>query len=420
MKIICVNLEHQNSKTMEDPKEKELIKLQKELSDLRKKYNNALLNEHNLQSSQAIFLRNLSQNIRIPMNGVMGMLDVLRMTKLDAEQKDYVNLVANYSDNLLSIINDILDYSNLMNSTFQLEADYFNISKLADEIKELLHFKVEGKGLNFIIKIDDQIPEFLYADKDRIKQVLINLLNNAIRHTKEGEIRLNIEQLNHKDKNTVVKFSIADTGFGIEEGLIRILKKELNSEGLITKLSLNGVGLGLAISQSLLKLMDSHLSFDTELGKGSNFWFTLSIATRHKNRSGVYNETIPGKRSLKILLVEDNMLNQKFAKVTLDKQGHFLDIAKNGKVAIEKFKTETYDLILMDIQMPIMNGIEATKEIRRIENKKSTEPIKIIAITAFALDNNREACINAGMDDFLAKPFKPNQLIRMINEIKFI
>ncbi|MCD6180621.1 MAG: response regulator [Bacteroidales bacterium] len=405
---------------MEDPKEKELIKLQKELSDLRKKYNNALLNEHNLQSSQAIFLRNLSQNIRIPMNGVMGMLDVLRMTKLDAEQKDYVNLVANYSDNLLSIINDILDYSNLMNSTFQLEADYFEISKLADEIKELLHFKVKGKGLNFIIKIDDQIPEFLYADKGRIKQVLINLLNNAIRHTKEGEIRLNIEQLNHKDKNSVVKFSIADTGFGIEEGLVRILKKELNSEGLITKLSLNGVGLGLAISQSLLKLMDSHLSFDTELGKGSNFWFTLSIATRHKNRSGVYNETIPGKRSLKILLVEDNMLNQKFAKVTLDKQGHFLDIAKNGKVAIEKFKTETYDLILMDIQMPIMNGIEATKEIRRIENKKSTEPIKIIAITAFALDNNREACINAGMDDFLAKPFKPNQLIRMINEIKFI
>ncbi len=405
---------------MGDTKESELNQVKAELEELRGKYDKIIQNEHQLQSSQAIFLRNLSQNIRIPMNGVMGMLDVIRMTKLDAEQKDYVSLVANYSDNLLSIINDILDYSNLMNNSFQLEADYFEIGKLVDEVKELLRYKIEGKGLNFVINIDDQIPEFLYADKARIKQILVNLLNNSIRHTREGEITLSIDQLNQKDKNTILKFNIADTGFGIENGLIRTLKKELNSEELITKLSLNGVGLGLAISQSLLKLMNTHLSFESELDKGSDFWFTLSIATRHKNRSGVYNKTIPGKRSLKILLVEDNMLNQKFAKVTLSQQGHFLDIAENGKVAVEKFKAETYDLILMDIQMPIMNGIEATEKIRRIEKEKNLEPIKIIAITAFALDNNRDKCINAGMDNFLAKPFKPNQLIRMIDEIKFV
>lgn len=405
---------------MEGTREDELNQLKNELAELRGEYDKIIQNEHDLQSSQAIFLRNLSQNIRIPMNGVMGMLDVIRMTKLDAEQKDYVSLVANYSDNLLSIINDILDYSNLMNNSFQLEADYFEIEKLVDEVKELLRYKIEGKGLDFVIKIDGQIPEFLYADKARIKQILVNLLNNAIRHTREGEIRLSIDQLNQKDKNSVIKFSIVDTGFGIEEGLIRTLKKELNSEGLITKLSLNGVGLGLAISQSLLKLMDTHLSFESEPDKGSNFWFTLSIATRHKNRSGVYNETIPGKRSLKILLVEDNMLNQKFAKVTLTQQGHFLDIAENGKVAIEKFKADTYDLILMDIQMPIMNGIEAAEEIRRIEKEQNQEPIKIIAITAFALDNKREECLSSGMDNFLAKPFKPKELIQMIDEIKFV
>lgn len=405
---------------MEGAREDELNQLKNELAELRGEYDKIIQNEHDLQSSQAIFLRNLSQNIRIPMNGVMGMLDVIRMTKLDAEQKDYVSLVANYSDNLLSIINDILDYSNLMNNSFQLEADYFEIEKLVDEVKELLRYKIEGKGLDFVIKIDGQIPEFLYADKARIKQILVNLLNNAIRHTREGEIRLSIDQLNQKDKNSVIKFSIVDTGFGIEEGLIRTLKKELNSEGLITKLSLNGVGLGLAISQSLLKLMDTHLSFESEPDKGSNFWFTLSIATRHKNRSGVYNEAIPGKRSLKILLVEDNMLNQKFAKVTLTQQGHFLDIAENGKVAIEKFKADTYDLILMDIQMPIMNGIEAAEEIRRIEKEQNQEPIKIIAITAFALDNKREECLSSGMDNFLAKPFKPKELIQMIDEIKFV
>lgn len=409
-----------NAKIMEDTRDNDLIQLQNELKDLRRKYDKVIQEEHNLQSSQAIFLRNLSQNIRIPMNGVMGMLDVLRMTKLDAEQKDYVSLVANYSDNLLSIINDILDYSSLMNHSFQLEAEYFEIDKLVDEIKDLLHYKVKGKGIELVIKVDEQIPEFLFADKARIKQVLINLLNNAIRHTREGEVRLSIDQVNQKDRNSILKCSISDTGFGIKDSLIRTLKKELNSEGLITKLSLNGVGLGLAITQSLLKLMDAHLSFESKLDQGSEFWFTISIPTRHKNRSGVFNEKSPGQRSLKILLVEDNMLNQKFAKVTLTKQGHFLDIAENGKVAIEKFKTDTYDLILMDIQMPIMNGIEATKEIRRIEKEQKLEPIKIIAITAFALDNNRDKCLNAGMDNFLAKPFKPTQLIKMIDEIKFI
>ena len=399
--------------------DKELNELSADFAHLQEKYDILLQAQHDLQSSQAIFLRNLSQNIRIPMNGVMGMLDVLRMTKLNSEQEDYMSLISNYNDNLLSIINDILDYSNLMNNSLKLDADYFEIGSLVAEIVDLLHYKIEGKGLQLQLNIDENIPDYLYGDQVRIKQILINLLNNAIRNTREGEIRLTIEQLNQDNKKIVLKFSVNDTGFGMENSLIRTLKKELNSEGLTTKISLNGVGLGLAIAQSLLKLMDSHLSFETELHKGSDFWFTLSISTRHKNRSGVFNENNPGQRTLRILLVEDNMLNQKFAKVTLTKQGHFLDIAENGKIAVEKFKTEAYDLILMDIQMPIMSGLEAAREIRRMEEENHVEPIKIIAVTAFALDNKREECMDAGMDNFLAKPFKPNQLIKMIDEIKF-
>ncbi len=400
--------------------ENELAEVYKELKEIKAKYDSILQQQHDLQSSQSIFLRNLSQNIRIPMNGVMGMLDVLRMTDLNAEQEDYVSLISNYNNNLLSIINDILDYSNLMNNSLKLEADYFEINNLVDEISELLHYKIEGKGLQLINTIDTKIPEYLYGDQVRLKQILINLLNNSIRHTREGEIKLNIELLNYENKQAVLKFSVSDTGYGIENGLVRTLKKELNSEGLTTKISLNGVGLGLAITQSLLKLMGTHLAFETELEIGSDFWFTLSIATRHKNRSGIFNENSPGQRTLKILLVEDNMLNQKFAKVTLTKQGHILDIAENGKVALEKFKLETYDLILMDIQLPIMSGLEATREIRKLEKDKHIEPIKIIAVTAFALDNKREECMAAGMDNFLAKPFKPNQLIKMIDEIKFV
>lgn len=399
--------------------ENESTDLRKQLLDIQDKYDNLLQQQFDLQSTQAIFLRNLSQNIRIPMNGVMGMLDVLKMTNLSTEQEDYVSLISNYNDNLLSIINDILDYSNLMNNSLKLEADYFEIEDLVNQIKELLHYKIEGKGIKLKIDIDKNIPEYLYGDSLRLKQILINLLNNAIRHTREGEIGLLIEQLNKEDQKSVLRFTIKDTGLGMENGLIRTLKNELNADEITTKISLNGVGLGLAIAQSLLKLMDSYLSFESVIDKGSDFWFTLAISTRHKNRSGIFNVENPGIRSLKILLVEDNMLNQKFAKVTLTKQGHFLDIAENGKVAIEKFKQETYDLILMDIQMPIMSGIEATKEIRRIEQEKKVEPIKIIAITAFALDNKREECMAAGMDNFLAKPFKPNQLITMIDQIKF-
>lgn len=406
---------------MPNTQNEELENVKAELEELRAKYAKMIKDEHELQSTQAIFLRNISQNIRIPMNGVMGMLDILKMTKLNPEQQDYVGLISNYSDNLLSIINDILDYSSLKNNSLSIDPNYFELPKLTDEIQSLLQYKISGKGLQFKIITNPDIPEFLFGDETRIKQILINLLNNAIRHTRDGEIRLIIDLLKEEKQKAVLKFMVSDTGFGIEDGLMRTLKKELNSEALTTKLSLNGVGLGLAISQSLLKLMQSYLQFESKPNEGSQFWFTLNIATRHKNRSGIFNESSPGKRSLKILLVEDNMLNQKFAKVTLGKQGHIIDIAENGKIAIEKFKTETYDLILMDIQMPILNGIEATKEIREIEKKQEqAEPIKIIAITAFALNNKREECLAAGMDNFLAKPFKPKELIRMIDEIKFV
>jgi len=398
----------------------EIIQLKAELNSLKEKYERSLRLEEDLQNSQAIFLRNLSQNIRIPMNGVMGMLDVLKMTKLNPEQEDYVSLISNYNNNLISIINDILDYSNLMNNSLVLMDDYFDLKKLTDEITDLLHYKIEGKGLQFSVQINEQIPELLFGDQVRIKQILINLLNNSIRHTREGEILLSVEHIEEINQQSILKFSVKDSGLGIKNSLATTLQNELETAGPTPKISLNGLGLGLAITQSLLKLMDSYLEFKTELGEGAEFWFTVAIATRHKNRSGVINKDQPGQRSLRILLVEDNMLNQKFAKVTLTRSGYYLDIAENGKIALEKFKLNTYDLILMDIQLPIMSGIEATLEIRKFEKETKQEPIKIIAVTAFALDNKRDECMAAGMDSFLAKPFKPQQLIRMIDEVKFV
>ncbi len=399
--------------------EKEITELKTELATLKERYSKLLKEEHELQSTHAIFLRNLSQNIRIPMNGVLGMLDVLNMTKLNNDQADYTALISNYSENLLSIINDILDHSKLMNESLKLEPDYFAISQLEKEIKELLRYKIEGKGIQLEFEISQDIPAYLYGDKKRIKQILINLLNNAIKHTREGIVKLKISKINELPDRAVLRFHVSDTGLGIDRSLFRTLKKELNSPELTTKLSLNGVGMGLSITQSLLKLMNSYLKFESEEEKGSEFWFNLTIPTRHKSRSGIYNETVIGKRGRSILLVEDNLLNQKFAKITLSKEGHLLEIAENGKVAVEKFKQNPYDLILMDIQMPIMSGIEATKEIRQIEAKQNLKPIKIIAVTAFSLDDKRKECMEAGMDNFLSKPFKPNQLIKIVEAVKF-
>ncbi|NOR88044.1 MAG: response regulator [Bacteroidales bacterium] len=397
-----------------------------ELTKLQKLFEEQGMKLEQLQNSQSMFLKNLSQNIRIPLNGIVGMIDVMMMTQVTQEQTEYLDVINNYGSSLINIVNDILDYSQIIAGDLDLDKRYFLPSKLQAEIDLAFRLQIEGKGLDFQIIIDPKIPPQLFGDLFRIKQVVSNLINNSLKYTKEGNISLELLLLNDpftKENNeelAKIRFLVKDSGYGISEEKHKKLLLGLNQSQNESAISNDGIGLGLSISQALLNLFGSSIQFTSTPNKGSEFWFDLDLKFK---KSKILPSFISPKESdekLSILLVEDNILNQKFAVATLVKCGHQVVVAENGKLAYDKYKEEKFDLILMDIQMPIMDGVQATINIRAHEKKKKiTKPIKIVAVTAYALDYDRDRCMDAGMDKFLAKPFKPDQLISIINNLDF-
>jgi CheY-like chemotaxis protein/nitrogen-specific signal transduction histidine kinase len=397
-------------------------------SDQIKELNNKFFEKNRqlecLQNSQSVFLKNLSQNIRIPLNGIIGMIDVLKMTQLSKEQSEYTEIINKYGDNLIVIVNDILDYSKIISNDLELEEKYFQVNRFIKSIDQSNRLRIEGKGLIFSLTIDENIPAQLFGDEYRIRQIISNLINNSVKFTKEGHITISAKLLQHGSaiqKGIVkVRFSVTDSGYGIAETKQNKIRGELQKPTIDTNISTDGIGLGLSISQALLRLLFSQLEFISNEQDGSTFWFDLDM--KFKSSPMLMQEASPtytGKK-LSILLVEDNILNQKFAVATLVRQGHLVVVAENGKIAYEKFLAAPFDLILMDVQMPIMDGVQATINIRSHEKTHQVvKPIKIVAVTAYAMDRDRERCLGAGMDKFLAKPFKPDQLLNIINNLDF-
>lgn len=375
-----------------------------------------------LQNSQSIFLKNLSQNIRIPLNGIVGMIDVMKMTQISDEQSEYLEIINTYGDSLISIVNDILDYSHIIANELELEERYYFPRKIFNEIDSAYRMRIEGKGLKLNFQIDSNIPHQIYGDPSRIKQVISNLINNSLKYTKEGSITVKLELLadhNSSANNfSKMRFSVIDTGFGMTAEKKKNLQKELDKTKQESFISTKTIGLGLSISQALLRMINSSIFFTTEIEKGSSFSFELTCPSKiSKLPSQPVFHPHNGKK-LSILLVEDNILNQKFAVATLVKNGHDVIVAENGKIAYDKFCHGKFDLILMDIQMPIMDGVQATLSIREREKELKTDsPIKIVAVTAYAMDRDRDRCLKAGMDKFLAKPFRPDQLIDIIDNL---
>lgn len=372
---------------------------------------------------KAMFLANISHEIRTPMNGIIGMYNVLKNTKLSDEQREFLDIINLSGQNLLSIIDDIIDLSKIEAGQLKLENKTFSLRKEIQKVVELLNIKARGKGIKLKTDIDNTIPDQISGDASRLKQVITNLTNNAIKYTKEGSVTIKIELLEQINDDLRLKFNIIDTGIGISsEGKEKLFKAFSQLDSSSTR-KYGGTGLGLAIAKNLSNLMNGEIGVESELNKGSVFWFTAILKSQQsqdevKTDFSVIEDT-GQEKSLNILLVEDNLLNQKFAIATLQRHGHTVDIAENGKIAVEKYKQHEYDLILMDIQMPVMDGLEATDEIRRIEkNKGIKNPIKIIAITAYVMERDRKMCLNAGMNEYLAKPFKPQELIELINLVK--
>ena len=377
----------------------------------------------NASKAKSQFLANMSHEIRTPMNGVLGMIQLLEATALTSEQSDYVETLKTGGQSLLSIINEILDFSKIEAGKLELEPRDFNLHKNVKSLINLFRPIAEKKGIQISCRTADDIPKVLNGDFLRIRQVLTNLIGNAIKFTDQGKVELIIESEKVSSKNAVLKFLVKDTGIGISlEKQKKLFQPFTQADASITR-KYGGTGLGLTISMRLVELMGGKLSLSSREGKGSCFYFnlklplvenqTVHLIENERQSSPVSLERDLGQKlPLSILLAEDNKINQKVAISTCKKMGYTPDIAGNGRVALEMVKKNNYDIIFMDMQMPEMDGIEAAKRIRNLVFD-GIEPV-IIAMTANAAQEDIDLCFKAGMDDFIGKPFSLIQLQNLI------